>query len=434
MMADRTRTGPEGAATGPSGPVHAADQANRHQFWERSMRGWDLAFYGLVAVGAVTLALDVAVGAQLYVVLGLLATLVLAYTLLGRRIARRGAKHLVLPYLGILIVITTAITYVSIAGTILLFIAYSQIWFFSLTRRGGIVASVLLTVGVFGVLVIASGFDSGELPSVLAQGTLALTFSLLLGLWITQVAEQSEQRAELIEQLESAQAELATSHHAAGVTAERERMAQEIHDTLAQGFTSVVMLAQAARADLGRDDAVHAIERLELVERTARDNLAEARALVAAFAPVGLAESGLAAALLRLATRFTEETGVAVDVDVDEGCGTMGREREVILLRSAQEALTNVRRHAGASHVRLTLACGSGGEVRLEVADDGRGLDEASAEGFGLRGMRERVASGGGRLAVAGVPTGGTRVLVTLPDTTAASAHAELPPDEGAGR
>jgi len=433
-MADHAGTGPEVAESGASGPVRAADQANRRQFWERSMRGWDLAFYAMVAVGAVTLALDVGTGGRLAVVLGLLGLLVVAYTVLGRRIARTGAGRLVVPYLTILVLATTAITYVSIAGTILLFIAYSHIWFFSLTRRGGVVASAVLTVGVFGAIIAAAGFDTADLPSVLAQGTLALTFSLLLGLWITQVAEQSEQRAELIDRLESAQTELAASHHAAGVTAERERMAQEIHDTLAQGFTSVVMLAQAARADLGRADLEHAIQRLELVERTARDNLAEARALVAAFAPVGLAESGLAAALERLATRFTEETGVAVRVDVDEDCRAVGREREVILLRSAQEALTNVRRHAGASHVRLSLACGSGGEARLEIADDGRGIDEASAEGFGLRGMRERVASGGGRLAVAGVPTGGTRVLVTLPDSAAAAADAELPTDEGAGR
>ncbi len=434
MTADRSGAGPEGAATGPSGSVHAADQANRRRFWERSMRGWDLAFYAMAAVGAASLALDVGRGPKLAVVLGLLALLVVAYTVLGRRIARTGANRLVVPYLAILIALVTAITSVSIAGTILLFIAYSHIWYFSVTRRGGVVASGVLTVGVFGALLLAAGLDSAEVPSVLAQGTLALAFSLLLGLWITQVAEQSEQRAELIDRLESAQAELATSHHAAGVTAERERMAQEIHDTLAQGFTSVVMLAQAARADLGRDDPAQAIERLELVERTARDNLAEARALVAAFAPVGLAESGLAAALERLAGRFTEETGVHVAVDVDEACRAVGREREVILLRSAQEALTNVRRHAGASHVRLTLACGDGGDVRLEIADDGRGIDQESAEGFGLRGMRDRVASGGGRLAVAGGPTGGTRVLVTLPDTEAATADVEPPTDEGAGR
>ncbi len=432
MMAERAGTGPAGALRGPAGPVRSEDQANRHRFWERSMRGWDLAFYAMITVAAATLALDVGRGASLGLVLGMLALIVLAYTVLGRRIARTGSGRLVVPYLAILIVLTTAITWVSIAGTILLFIAYSHVWFFSVTRRGGVVASALLTVGVFGVLVMRSG--SGETAPMLAQGALALAFSLLLGLWITQVAEQSEQRADLIDRLEAAQSELAASHHAAGVTAERERMAQEIHDTLAQGFTSVVMLSQAVRADLGRGDSTQALERLALVERTARDNLAEARALVAAFAPVGLAESGLTAALERLATRFTEETGVRVDVLVAEDCRAVGREREVILLRSAQEALTNVRRHAGASHVALSLSCDGDGDVRLEVADDGRGIDPATVEGFGLRGMRERVSAGGGRLSVTGGPAGGTRVLVTLPQTAGAAVEITSPDSEGAGR
>ena len=431
MTAESACAGPERAATGSSGTVHAADTADRGRFWERSRRAWDLAFYAMVAVGAATLALDVGAGSTLAVVLGMLGLLVLAYTLIGRCIARTGAQRLVVPYLGILIVLTTAITYVSIVGTILLFIAYSHIWFFSLSRRGGVIASALLTVGVFGVIIVASGFDQAVLPSVLAQGTLALSFALLLGLWVTQVAEQSEQRAELIDQLESAQAELAASHHAAGVTAERERMAQEIHDTLAQGFTSVVMLAQTAEADLRRADTSKVSERLDLIERTARDNLAEARALVAAFAPVGLAESGLASALDRLAARFAEETGVSVEVTVAASCGTMGREREVILLRSAQEALTNVRRHAEADHVHLDLSCDETGDVHLEVVDDGRGIDPTTAEGFGLRGMRDRVASGGGSLAVAGAPSGGTRVRVTLPRPTP---DAQQSPDERDGR
>ncbi len=241
-----------------------------------------------------------------------------------------------------------------------------------------------------------------------------MLFAVLLGLWVTQVSEQSEERAQLLDQLEAAQAELAGIHHAAGVTAERERMAREIHDTLAQGFTSIVMLSQAVRADLDRGRLDGARERLDLVERTARDNLAEARALVSAFAPVGLSESGLADALERLAERFGQETGLVVDVAWPHSA-TISRDREVILLRAAQEALTNVRRHAQASKVELALTVAPDGGVRLEVADDGRGIEPGAAEGFGLRGMRDRVTSGGGELAVSGGERRGTRVLVTLP-------------------
>src|SRR5699024_269426 len=105
---------------------------------------------------------------------------------------------------------------------------------------------------------------------------------------------------------------LAEAHHASGVLAERERLAGEIHDTLAQGFTSIVMVAQTAQAELrrGRDDA--AAERLASIEATARDNLEEARALVAAFAPAALSQGTLVDALERITERFAAETGVAL--------------------------------------------------------------------------------------------------------------------------
>ena len=89
----------------------------------------------------------------------------------------------------------------------------------------------------------------------------------------------------------------------------------------------------------------------------------------------------------------------------------------MILLRAAQEALTNVRRHAQASRVELSLTCGADGTVQLEVTDNGRGIEPEAAEGFGLRGMRDRVRSGGGELAVSGAAERGTRVQVTLPAT-----------------
>ncbi|HQY32335.1 MAG TPA: sensor histidine kinase [Actinotalea sp.] len=391
-------------------------RSERSDFWHGALRGWDLAFYLMVGIGAVTLVAIRPDGRSVAVALGLLVLLVLAYTVVGRRAARTGSRAGALAYLAVLIAVTTAITGVNPGGSVLLFLAYSQIWFFTETRRAGIVACTVLTVGVFGAIVVYEGFEPAALPGALAQGAVALAFAVLLGLWVTQIAEQSEQRADLVDQLEAAQAEIGRSHHAAGVAAERERMAQEIHDTLAQGFTSIVMLAQTAEADLRRGHPDAAAERIALVERTARDNLAEARALVAAFAPVALDGAGLGEALGRLARRFTEETGVRVDVVLPDGGVPLVREHEVILLRAAQEALANVRRHAGAHRVEVALSVGSGTDgARLEVVDDGRGIDPAAAEGFGLRGMRERVTSGGGALTVTSGPAGGTRVQVSLP-------------------
>ncbi|MCV2395593.1 sensor histidine kinase [Actinotalea sp. M2MS4P-6] len=407
-----------GQPEGQPGPRPSLDDpGDRSHFWSRSMRGWDLAFYLMTGLTAVAiLILQEGADVPTAVALGLLAVLVVAYVLIGRRAALTDNPRLVAVYLAVLLVVVTAVSAASIAGSVLLFIGFSQIWFFAPNRRTGVVLVVVLAVGVFTAIGLRSGIHTAaDLGALLTQGGVTVAFAVLLGLWVTQIAERSEERAQLVERLEAAQEELGRTHHTAGVMAERERMAQEIHDTLAQGFTSIVMLSQAVRADVERGRTSAAVERLDLVERTARDNLAEARALVAAFAPVGLDDGGIRAALERLAARFGAETRISVEVALPDALPDLGREREVILLRAAQEALTNVRRHAEASSARLALAVGEGGALTLEVSDDGRGIDPEVVEGFGLRGMRDRVTSGGGELEVAARQEGGTRVLVVLP-------------------
>jgi signal transduction histidine kinase len=368
----------------------------------------------MTAISAASIATGRPAAVTVAVAYGALALLVVAYTAVGRRAARTGDVRLARVYLGVLIAVVVVVVRADQLGTVLLFIAYSQIWFFSTTRLRGVVLCVALTVGTSLALAAGVGADADGLLDIAGQMTIALFFAIALGLWITQVAEQSEERAGLIERLEAALAELAEQHHAAGVAAERERLAQDIHDTLAQGFTSVVMLAQSAAADLDRGDAAAARRRVELVEATARDNLAEARALVAAFVPVALDGATLAQALRRLADRFHAETGVAVDLDVGDPQGPLPRDVEVVLLRAAQEALANVRRHAHASRVRVRLAAGRG-TAELEVLDDGLGIAPGTPDGIGLQGMRERVAAGGGELQVGADPAGGTRLRVRVP-------------------
>lgn len=394
-------------------------RSDRAAFWARSLRGWDVAFYALWALGVASYLFErPEAGPGLGLALTMFAVLLVAYVVVGRRAAASGSRALALTYVLVMIVCVGAVVSATETGSLLLFIAYSQVWYFAESRRQGVALTVVLTVVVFGTIAAQSSFDDlSDAAPLITQAGIAIAFSVLLGLWVTQVAEQSEERAELLAQLEEAQADAAASHHAAGVLAERERMAREIHDTLAQGFTSVVMLAQTAAADLRRERPDDAAARLALIERTARENLAEARALVAASAPVGLAESTLTEALERLAARFGEETGVRVRVVADDAAlAGLTREREVVLLRAAQEALSNVRRHAGASTVDLVLgAAPDGGGVALEVVDDGRGMAPAAVEGFGLRGMRERVTTGGGALAVTSDVGLGTRVQVTMP-------------------
>jgi signal transduction histidine kinase len=238
-------------------------------------------------------------------------------------------------------------------------------------------------------------------------------FTVFFGSWVSRIIAQSAERAEIIDQLEATRTELAAAQHQAGRLAERQRLAADIHDTLAQGFTSILMLIQAAQADL---DGSHpqAARQLELAARTARENLTEARALVAGLAPAQLAGGTLPDALERLA-QAPGADGMTASFGLSGTPRPLPMATEVMLLRVCQEALANVRKHAAAqcASVRLDYA---GDAVRLEVSDDGAGFDPAGVSGgYGLRGMRTRVTEAGGTLTVNSVPGAGTRVSAMVP-------------------
>lgn len=207
----------------------------------------------------------------------------------------------------------------------------------------------------------------------------------------------------------------------AATVRERQRMAHEIHDTLAQGFTSIVMNAQAAEG-VSRRNPASLQEHLGQIERTARESLVEARRLVWALRPERLAEASLDEALSNLAESWSQESGVDAGIEVVSEPLPLSPEMEATLLRTAQEALSNVRKHAGASRVALTLSY-MGEKVMLDVRDDGSGFDpEATGRpgnedkgGFGLGGMRERVEQAGGTLAVESAPGEGTTIALELP-------------------
>ncbi|MFB8227108.1 sensor histidine kinase [Cellulosimicrobium sp. NPDC055967] len=387
--------------------------------WARDVRWWDVAFYVIVVLSALALLAAGVSGRALLVSLAAVATILVAYLAWGRRAARTRDQVPAHLYLVLAIACTLVVVGQDALGTLLLFAVFTQIWMLSEHLWAQVVLCVALAAGT--ALALAFDPQTGrvepeELASAAPQMGVALAFALSLGLWTAHTLRQSERHARLVDELRATQAELGRASHEAGVLAERERVAQEIHDTLAQGFTSVVMLAQAASADLDRGAPDAARERLTLVESTARDNLAEARALVAASAPAPLQGGTLSEALRRLAGRFAEETGTRVELTAPQA-PRLSSADDVVLLRSAQEALTNVRRHAAASAVRVDLRQDHAGTV-LEVTDDGRGLPaDASGftEGYGLRGMRERAAAEGGSLEVGPAPGGGTRVAVRLP-------------------
>jgi signal transduction histidine kinase len=236
-----------------------------------------------------------------------------------------------------------------------------------------------------------------------------LVFSLVIGGWIIRIIEQSMERAELIAELDASRHEISRLSAAHGALAERERMAREIHDTLAQGFTSVLMLIQAVEAELD-DDVPQARRHLALMDETARQNLAEARALVAGAAPADLNGTSLPDALRRLAARH-EAT-----LDVTGPVRPLPAGPEVVALRSCQEALANARKHAGSSAaVDIALAY-SDDTLTVSVRDDGCGFDPGTpCDGYGLAGLRARAGEVGGAAQIRSTPGDGTTVTVRLP-------------------
>jgi signal transduction histidine kinase len=254
------------------------------------------------------------------------------------------------------------------------------------------------------------------LGMIVISGVISAVLSLSLGLFINRIVTEAETRAETIDELRATKAELAASERDRGVHEERERLSREIHDTLAQGFTSVVALSRAADAALARGDVTAARERLALIEGTASDNLDEARLIVAELTPGHLQSRTLGEALRRLGAAVSSENGLRADVRVAGEPVPLGGTAEVVILRTAQEALTNVRRHAGAGHAELTLTYEDPEHVVLEVRDDGRGFDsEAPRSGFGLDGLHARAAEVGGSVSLRSEPGEGTTLRLEVP-------------------
>ncbi|WP_207892090.1 sensor histidine kinase [Streptacidiphilus pinicola] len=210
----------------------------------------------------------------------------------------------------------------------------------------------------------------------------------------------------------------------AGVQDERRRMAREIHDTLAQGFTGIIAQLRAAEhaADGPDADAAAWHRHVDAAGRLAQESLTEARRSVHALRPEPLRTAVLGEALAGVADRWTALHGTPVRLSTTGTARPLPPETELALLRTAQEALANVAKHARASRVALTLSYLEA-EVALDVVDDGAGFDPARAAaagprrdgGFGLVGMRERIESVAGTLQIESEPGSGTGLSARVP-------------------
>ncbi|MEW1908003.1 sensor histidine kinase [Kitasatospora sp. NPDC085895] len=313
-----------------------------------------------------------------------------------------------------------------------------------LPRRAGL-AAVLATA-----LAAAGGFalHQGTLEAAVFIGPVlgaAVATATVLG--YQALYRESEQRRRLIDELRAARADLAAADHAAGVLAERERLAREIHDTLAQGLSSIQLLLRAAERALPADPAA-AERHVRVAREAAQDNLAEARRFVRELAPPVLDGLPLAAALERLCTTSADRYGLPVHFTLSGSPAPLPGPFEPALVRVAQSALANAAQHAGARQVEVTLSY-MGAEVALDVVDDGSGFDPAAVAdrshgnggshgndggGFGLAAMRHRVQALGGSLTVESAPGQGTAVAAQLPLPAPAAHRGATAPAEPADR
>ncbi|MFJ7271642.1 sensor histidine kinase [Streptomyces sp. NPDC099050] len=279
-----------------------------------------------------------------------------------------------------------------------------------LRLRWGVAAvAVTAAAAIGGFSAHSSAVTPGAFLGPLLGGAVAV--ATVLG--YQALYRESERRRELIEELITTRAELAAAERNAGILAERERLAREIHDTLAQGLSSIQLLLRAAERSLPEGSA--ALPHIGRAREAAQENLAEARRFVRALTPPDLEHGSLPAALERLCSGAP---GPRVRFSLSGTPRPLPTPYEVALLRIAQSALANVVRHAGAGRAEITLTF-MDSSVTLDIVDDGKGFDPTSAPsgegGFGLPAMRSRAETLSGLFTVESAPGQGTAVAVTLP-------------------
>ncbi|WP_157001904.1 sensor histidine kinase [Agromyces laixinhei] len=298
-------------------------------------------------------------------------------------------------------------------------------------RYLGVGATAMIMAGSY-----LGGYRFDEAEFVWAWLVLSLIGGGIGGVFVyfTALSERrnQQQRRAMVElhaanqRLEDALAENAGLHaqllkqaREAGVLDERQRMAREIHDTLAQSLAGVLTQLQAAEQTLGGTSTAQ--RHVETAVQMARTSLAEARRTVHAVEPELLAHARLPDAISDVAGRWSEANRIDAVLTTTGDPRPMHAEVEVTLLRTAQEALANVAKHADAEQVRLTLSY-MPDVVTLDVRDDGVGFDPdakretgAVSGGFGLAGMRQRVQRLAGSLAIESEQGEGTAISVSVP-------------------
>jgi len=195
------------------------------------------------------------------------------------------------------------------------------------------------------------------------------------------------------------------------LVAERTRISRDIHDTLAQGFTGILMQLNAAESQIGKGDVAR--EHLDKARGLAVSSLNEARNSVWALRPESSPEVDIVESIHKMVHNLSPAYGLVASIEVQDNLPTIDFSTAYEATRIVQEALTNIVRHSGTAEADISI-CFQNGLLRLEISDNGRGLESDIPEGFGIVGMRERAERIGGRLSIESGMNGGTKVTLWL--------------------
>ncbi|MDJ0336415.1 sensor histidine kinase [Salinibacterium sp. G-O1] len=364
----------------------------------------------LVAVRAIVLGLDTAV-----VIVALSVLLLATYALGGTvaRLGRSGRKGHAWAWLVALCAEWLALVWLIPDAAYLVFPLFFLLLHVLPPLWGsvGVLAATSLAIVALG---LHTGFTAGGVIGPLVGAAVAI----VIARGYHALAREAAEREALMTELVATRSQLAATEHEAGVLAERARLAREIHDTVAQGLSSIQLLLHAA--ERAAPDAA-GVEHIRLARETAGANLADTRRFIRELAPPALIEQGMGPALRRLADGQWLSEGLEVRVLVADAL-VLPMHIQTALLRIAQGAMANVLQHADAHTATISIELDSE-RVRLTVADDGRGFDTTAvatstalgtSDSFGLTATRERVDQLGGVLTITSRPGGGTTLTVDL--------------------
>lgn len=401
--------------------MSGANQHSHTDVWVNWDWLWTTIFYASVAVSTLFMLVDDGREGTIWRPLALTAVLLLWHGV-GMWFAYRGSRdRAARPYLQFVVVLGDI-------GLWFILVNLSQAYYFVLAglfsqifRHLPIPYAIAATLLLITTIIYQQSGDAGQPISLDSPIVWIYLFagaaSILLGAWMSAIINQSMQRRQLIEQLEITQAELAETKRHEGMLEERQRLAREIHDTLAQGFTSIVMHLEAAEQAMP-DQPETVQKHLDQARKTARLSLDQARRVVQDLRPDLLDQQSLPVAIERTAVRWQEETSISATTTITGSPHPLHPDVEVTLLRAAQESLNNIRKHAQATAVQITLSY-MADMVILDVQDNGVGLNGAAPSslggGYGLQAMRERAAQLGGAVEIESEPGEGTTVVVSIP-------------------